>query len=58
MIVCGWLAGWPDEFVKNRPKCGPIHFLSKLKQSIYLGKSSLHNIRDTFEILKQNLPKS
>jgi hypothetical protein len=31
---------WPDEFAKSRPKCSPIHFLLKVIDKFYRGKSS------------------
>jgi hypothetical protein len=33
-------SGWPDEFVKSRPKCRPNNFMSKLIQKVNRGKRS------------------
>jgi hypothetical protein len=30
--------GWPDEFVKKRPKCSPEHWLSKCMHHFYHGE--------------------
>jgi hypothetical protein len=35
--------GWPDEFVKNRPKCSPTAFLSKIVHNFYCVKKSHKN---------------
>jgi hypothetical protein len=34
-------AGRPDEFVKNRPRFSPTHFLSKLLRHLLLEKTPL-----------------
>jgi hypothetical protein len=36
-------AVWPDEFVKNRPKCSPNGFLTKLLDDFYSGKKKHQN---------------
>jgi hypothetical protein len=30
--------GWPNEFIKNRPKCSPARFLSQFTHNLCRGK--------------------
>jgi hypothetical protein len=53
VLSCG-IAGWPEEFLKNRPRCSPAHFLSKLVHSFLRG-IKWPKIWDTVVIKK--LPK-
>jgi hypothetical protein len=48
-------SGWPKEFVKNRPKCSPTYFLSKLMHTFNSGKSS-PKIR-AISVIFKNCPK-
>jgi hypothetical protein len=36
---CDAPSGWPDEFVKNRPKFSPTHFLLKLLPNFNCGSN-------------------
>jgi hypothetical protein len=42
----------------NRPICSPTHFLSKLSQNFYHGKSSPRTFHGKLSILKKEIPKS
>jgi hypothetical protein len=51
----GAIKGDQTSLLKNRLKCGPTHFLSKLQYDFYRGKS-IPKIMVTFYVFSKKLP--
>jgi hypothetical protein len=48
-ILCLFHSGWPDDFVKKRPKCSPRHFFVKINTQLFLWQKLPQNL-NTCEI--------
>jgi hypothetical protein len=49
-------AGWPDEFVKKRPKCSPRHFIVKTMRNLNSLKKLAKNVGSSCNF-QSNRPK-